>query len=237
MLNLTVLSPKTAQAAAIYYAQASVTLTILAIRSEEPEFNLTGEAEVFSEDTEALGNSFADAFGNAQVIAANPDELGVGDTLFLEATAQGAAGVSASSEFLTNGLLTVQNNSAEPVAVDFQADWNYSVAAQATGPDAFAQADIDLFLADLDLDTLLNVVVTATTGTGNESFAESGGVNFTLSVSAGGVGAGLLLVADASGSAAAAPLPGSLALTALGLVVLLTARRHWTSTGPGRPLP
>ena len=91
MLNLILLS-KAAQASAIYDAQVSITLTILALRSEVPEFNLAGEVEVFSEGTEAVGNSFADAFGSAQVIAENPDDLRVGDALFLEAAVQGNAG-------------------------------------------------------------------------------------------------------------------------------------------------
>lgn len=236
MLNLILLS-KVAQSAAIYDAQTSITLTILAIRSEVPEFTLAGEAEVSFDNTEALENSFADAFGSAQVIADNPDDLGVGDVLFLEAAVQGTAGVSASSTFRTDGSLTVQNNSAEPLAVDFQAEWNYSIAARSTSPDAFAEADIDLFLADLAdfFDPFLNIPITATTLMGNESFTDSGTEIGALSV--GGRNSAVLAVfSDASGSAAAVPLPNSFSLMALGLGSLLMTKRRWTASGLRRPL-
>jgi hypothetical protein len=235
-LPLSWVQPSLGAPIADYLAVGTATLTITGISSTDdftitidplfldPEFNILEEVE-----TGGAGNHDALAEASAALNALDPFDVGVGDTLV--ATASVAGFVDGPDDATADSLalpiigLSMLNQSAVPVTVDFEVSYTLSASASAQAPAVeSAAAEANVFV-----DTLVNpfflAAVSADTLDGDPPMLVNETVLFSLPVPSGEIGqvsfsTGALGLADL-----ALPEPSAPALWLVGALTLGAARR------------
>ena len=148
-----------ALAATLYDAQASSILTITGFFDaagtaiEKPsDLLVEGDARVFDRFDSALGSASADTLVSAEVLGADPLDLGVGEGVALEARAFGNTSFppvsSAESVARTDGLIFFDNLSATAtyqVGYELDVSWMVDSAADLPASEA-AAAEIRILL-------------------------------------------------------------------------------------------
>jgi hypothetical protein len=222
-----------AQAAGVYGAELTAQLTLTGFFDVEgtsiarpPELVIEGETMLLDQSTVVTGSAEAEAPFEAEVLAADPWSLTLGDGVSLRASSVGTAAVPTGlSEALaaTYGIVFFDNRSAtESFRVTFVLEYAWLLDVGLGAADAgMARADVTLLLASLSGGTLFGSFEEAIAdplapGSRTDRGAFSGELLLApLDFDE------LTLITDATGSAAVVPEPPALSGSALSLLALL----------------
>lgn len=229
------LANTTAQAAAIFDALASLTLTVTDIQTADPgNLSILGQASVDQTFTSTGGNGPATANQSTVATPAAQTALGIGDSVTLSAATNGSAsnGGNASGDVRVSGTVDILNASFfADATVFFRATYQASVTAtvDVLGTQiASALALIDLFIQPAT--PLVTESLFADAG-GNSDNPVDSFFDFSVSIPAffGGETLGFSVRADGS-AAAAVPVPAPVFLL-LPLAAGLLLRRARSIAG------
>lgn len=206
-------APNAARADAMATAKAESFLTIV---SKPDDVTIEGFADIFLEDTLETGTGVATADAVAEIVGADPDDLGVDDGTHQDADASAMVtspgfGV-ATALALTDGFLTLENTSTtETLTTELMLTFEVSADAVADpGELALALAEVTVF----DFDTL-DVFFSSFVLSFNEGLiSDSGDFAFDITLDPGD--SLVLWVLNDAQAVAIVPEPGTMALTVLG---------------------
>jgi hypothetical protein len=225
-----------AQAVGLYGADLTARLTITGFLDASgapigrpPELVVEGEAGLFDRFATTSGNASAEVPYTAEVLAADPSALQVGEGLDQRAGASGMVAPPApgGSEALsaTDGLVFLDNRSpTETFRVGFalQYAWSLAAARDEAGSET-AHASVTLLLESLSGGTLFAFLEEAIAGSQPGTRSDAGLFTGELVLAPLDFDE-LGLVADAAGSAAIVPEPSTLTLLAFPALAALVAR-------------
>ncbi len=221
--------PNAAVAGAMYSAHAISSLVITDIDHAGGGVDITITGDVFTDPFFGEeGTGLANGSGDAMVAAVDPLALGIGDGIDQTAVVSGSTtppGGLALSDIITDGIVTIFNDSSSDVTVSFS--FEYALMADTMAMDpledfAFAEAIVEVFTVFTDV--LFEFVESDTDFGGGLS--SSGDTIFFDVVVPAFASDEVVTFVDAFGVAATIPEPTTLALLGLGMAGMGFSRKR-----------
>lgn len=212
----------TAQATAIYEVEAIGLLTITDIVGGDASTYIEGDAFIFDDYTDAIGNASATNDGHTLVDGGSgPVPVGISSVIDQRAYTKGEASPIGNvfSDFLTNGEVFIDNTSSgSDVTVSFSFDYTLSAdtSVSVAGEFASAIASVDVFD---DFTTFLYDEIESATDLGGGLITSGGIISFDVTVPTGGFDNLVVSFVDTEGTADS-PIPEPSTITLFGIPIL-----------------